>query len=270
MKGISVFQPHKQPDVLIEEGYFSILFIKAGHLQFHQGNEALLVTKGHIVINTPARAEKPSYVSDDCQVIGVKYTLDYLKEITTLNNFYKTFAHFEYQYLPIWDLSPTEQQTIAELIRKLKRREEAFGHHLFADHLFNLTFTELVLELIDIGSKQDKTSFQNYNRAEYLALQFMILARDAYKNETKLDFYADQLAVSVKYLSETLKSITGKTAKEILVELRMNQAKSLLATSDLDITEIAYALSYDSLSSFSRSFKLIEGMSPKEYRDSHL
>ena len=270
MKGISIFQNHKQPDVLIEEGYFTILFIEKGSLKFWLEAREITANQGHLFINTPSNVQKLSYISEDCQVIGLKYSLDYLKEIKTLNDFHKTFASFEYQYLPIWDLTKEEQDILTSLIRKLKQREEKQRAHLFVHQLFNLTFTELILELIDMGSRQDKTVFQNYNRAEYLALQFLILARDSYKEQIKLDYYATQLAVSIKYLSETLKSITGKTAKEILVELRIGQAKLLLSTSDLDITEIAYELSYDSVSSFSRSFKQIEGISPKEYRDSYL
>lgn len=127
----------------------------------------------------------------------------------------------------------------------------------------------MVLELTDIGSRQDKKAFQNYSRAEFLSLQFMTLARKHYKEQVKLDFYADKLAVSIKYISETVKSVTGKTAKEILGELRISHARLLLSTSDLDVAQIAYNLSYDSPASFSKFFKQTEGVSPKEYRKSH-
>lgn len=269
MKGFFVFQHHTQPELIVEEGYFSMLFIERGFLTLTLDGQEKRVGQGQVWINTPATAGVLSQVSDDCSIIGVKYTLDYIKEITTLHDFHKTFPHFEYQYLPIWDLSQHEQEIIVSLFLKLKEREVSFGKHPFAHLLFNLTFTELVLELVDIGSKKDKELFKNYNRAEYLAVQFIILARESYKEQTKLDYYADQLAVSVKYLSETLKSVTGKTAKEILVELRLSQAKLYLTTSDLTISEIAYALSYGSPASFSKSFRQEIGLSPKEYRETH-
>lgn len=267
MKGVFVFQHHSQPELIVEEGYFSMLFIERGFLLLVLDGQEKRVNQGQIWINTPAMPVIPSYVSEGCSILGVKYTVDFIKEITTLRDFHKTFAYFEYQYLPIWDLSQREQETVVPLFLKLKEREVSFGNHPFAHLLFNLTFTELVLELIAIGSKKDKERFKNYNRAEYLAMQFMILARESYQEQTKLDFYADQLAVSVKYLSETLKRITGKTAKDILLELRIAQAKVLLTSSELTIAEIAYALSYASPASFSKSFKQEIGLSPKEYRE---
>lgn len=267
MKRFFVFQHHTQPELIVEERYFSMLFIERGFLLIALDGEEQRVSQGQIWINTPAMTVVPSYVSADCSILGVKYTLDYTKEITTLSDFHNTFAYFEYQYLPIWDLSVREQEIIVPLFLKLKERKASFGHHPFAHPLFNLTFTELVLELIAIGSKRDKEWFKNYNRAEYLAVQFMILARESYKEQTKLDFYADQLAVSVKYLSETLKRITGKTAKDILLELRLAQAKLFLTTSELTIAEIAYELSYASPASFSKSFKQEIGLSPKAYRE---
>lgn len=270
MKGISIFQHHTQPQLLVEEGYFSLFLLTAGQLKIQQQGKEIVVRTGDLVVSTPASMQQITETNEPCQVTGIKYTVDYLKEIKTLNDVHKTFAYFEYQYLPIWSLSEAEEDLLLALIQKLQQRKEAIGQHLFAIPLFNLTFTEMVMELIQIGSKQDKTFFQHYNRAEYLTMQFMILARDSYKEQTKLLYYASKLTVSVKYLSETLKRMTGKTAKEILMELRLGQAKLLLATTSLDISQIAYELSYDSVSSFSRSFKQIEGLSPKEYRDLQL
>lgn len=267
---VAVYGSTFKPQLLIEEGFFSIFFIEKGFLEIKLGTQDKTISAGQILINTPTNFQIPTKVSDDCQVIGLKYTLDYLKEIKTLIHFYNMFTYFEYQYLPIWNLSFSEQELIANLLRKLKIREESIDDHLFGDQLFNLTFTEFILELTDIGSRQDKKAFHNYNRSEYLSLQFLILAREHYKEQTKLEFYADKLAVSVKYLSETVKSITSKTAKDILVELRISQARILLSSSDLDIAQIAFELSYDSPGSFSKFFKQVEGVSPKAYRELHL
>ena len=270
MAKILIFRTKLKSNLVVEEGYFSIVYIEQGHLILQLGAQEKTVTQGHILINTPASPIKLLFLSEDLEVFGLLYTINYLSRIKKLNDFHNSISYFKYLYLPIWDLTSNEQLKIVELLEKLKSRKSLYGHHPFADQLFNLTFSEFILELIHIGSKQDKQTFNRYNRSEYLVLQFIILARDHYKEQVQLEYYADRLNVSIKYLSETVKAVTGKTAKEILLDLRMAQARLLLSNSDRSITEIAYDLSYDSLASFSKSFKQFVGVSPKVYRSSHL
>ncbi len=270
MQEVIVFKTKSTSKLVLDKGYFSILFIEKGNLTLQLGAQEKTLTQGQILISSPISTIKLVHLSSNLEIIGLKYTIDYLKEIKALNDFHQTFSYFQHQYLPIWTLSLEEQERIVNLLIKLKNRKTPLNQHIFAPQLFNLTFTELLLELVEIGSKQDKNIFQNYNRAEYLALQFMILARDSYKEQTQLDYYADRLNVTTKYLSETVKNLTNKTAKEILVDLRIAQARLLLGTSDLSITEIAYELSYDSPSSFSKSFKQVVGISPKAYKEQYI
>lgn len=92
MKEFLVFQYHTQPELIVEEGNFSMLFIERGFLLIALDGEEQRVSQSQIWINTPAITVVPSYISADCSISGVKYTLDYTKEITTLSDFHNTFA----------------------------------------------------------------------------------------------------------------------------------------------------------------------------------
>lgn len=78
--------------------------------------------------------------------------------------------------------------------------------------------------------------------------------------------FAEHLCVSPNHLHKCVKSVTGKTAHELLAEMRILEAKVLLRQSALSIGEIAYKLGKFGQSDFGRFFKSHTGMTPNQYR----
>ena len=77
---------------------------------------------------------------------------------------------------------------------------------------------------------------------------------------------AQNLGISSRYLSDLLKQETGKTAIEHIHIQLVNEAKNMLSISDLSISETAFRLGFEHPTYFSRLFKKLTGLSPKEYR----
>lgn len=77
---------------------------------------------------------------------------------------------------------------------------------------------------------------------------------------------ASYMRYSEKYLSSVFAEYTGTTLKTYLDEQRMAAARELLANSHNTIREIAFQLGYSDSHNFSRAFKRVTGMSPKDYR----
>ena len=86
--------------------------------------------------------------------------------------------------------------------------------------------------------------------------------------ELSLDILARQSYISPVYFSRLFKQETGEGVSEYIVRKRMEQAKSLLASTMLRSGEIAYKSGYRDVNYFSAAFKKNVGMSPREYRDS--
>ena len=83
----------------------------------------------------------------------------------------------------------------------------------------------------------------------------------------KIENIADGLKVSARYLSDILKSETGKSAIEHIHLYLLDEAKNLLMQPDKTVSEVAYQLGFDYPQYFSRLFKKKTGLSPKEYRE---
>ena len=83
-----------------------------------------------------------------------------------------------------------------------------------------------------------------------------------------VSFVAGALHVSPNYLSGLLRSITGQSTQQHLHNKLIELAKEKLSTTDLSVSEIAYALGFEHLASFSKLFKTKTKLSPLEFRQS--
>jgi len=93
---------------------------------------------------------------------------------------------------------------------------------------------------------------------------------DAHYAETiTLDLIAERLHISPVYLSVVFKREAGMNYSKYLTSVRIEKAKALLKSCDMNLTQIANAVGYDSTTYFSKLFKKQMGIKPVEYRRLH-
>jgi AraC-like DNA-binding protein len=103
-------------------------------------------------------------------------------------------------------------------------------------------------------------------KAFSLTQQYSALLDTHIEQEQNITFYADELKITPNHLNKSVKSVTGKTAIQLLNETRLAEAKSHLKHTDKTISEIAYHLGFEDQSYFSRFFKKATNISPMEFR----
>lgn len=89
------------------------------------------------------------------------------------------------------------------------------------------------------------------------------------KQMTDTDFSVEklgqQLGMSRSFLYKKLMAVTGLGPAEFIRTIRIKRGMALLERSQMQITEIAYAVGFNSLKSFTMNFKAEYGMTPSEY-----
>jgi AraC family transcriptional regulator, transcriptional activator of pobA len=126
-----------------------------------------------------------------------------------------------------------------------------------------LTLIELVEHFHQNYSHQNTASL---NRQEQLLRDFDVLLQKHYLENKEVSFYAQKLNLTPNHLSETIKSITGKSAKKRIEDALIFEAKSLLRQTQMSIKEITYWLGFEDDSYFVKFFKQAENMTPNAYR----
>ena len=77
---------------------------------------------------------------------------------------------------------------------------------------------------------------------------------------------ARSVNISANYFSEKFNKVTGVKFVDYIARTRFEKAGCLLRDVDLRVSEIAFAVGFQSLSQFNRVFKKFSGKSPSEYR----
>ena len=87
-----------------------------------------------------------------------------------------------------------------------------------------------------------------------------------YNSDISLQAIADELHVSRCYISRLFSRRLHIGFNDYINSLRVRNACEMLKTTDLPVTEVAYAVGYNSVRTFDRAFMSVRGMTPKEYR----
>jgi len=81
-----------------------------------------------------------------------------------------------------------------------------------------------------------------------------------------VQYIANRLNISSKYLGSLLKQLTGQTTQQHIHEKLIDKAKEKLSITELSVSEIAYELGFEHSQSFSKLFKAKTNQSPLEFR----
>ncbi|MEM1120706.1 MAG: AraC family transcriptional regulator [Bacteroidota bacterium] len=112
----------------------------------------------------------------------------------------------------------------------------------------------------------DAEQLEEENKSVCLLRDFKNLVDEKYADWHKVKDYASEIHISPKHLSQTVKDLTGKTAKTLIQDRQLLEAKRLLLHTNLSIKEIAYSIGFDEPLHFSGFFKKKSGTSPSTFR----
>lgn len=132
--------------------------------------------------------------------------------------------------------------------------------------LFSAYYYGLGYYIHNANSENKQTVVMTYQQE--LCERFITLVSENYKEKREIGYYADKLCVSNKYLSSLLKQETGLTALQWIEKYVVLYAKSCLSSTSMTVQQISDELFFPSQSVFGKYFKRVEGISPKQYRQS--
>ncbi len=95
---------------------------------------------------------------------------------------------------------------------------------------------------------------------------FNFLVETHFREKHTVAEYAELLYRSPKTISNLFTKLGDRTPLQIIQERRMLEARRMLRYTDLPVGEVAFALNFEDVQTFSRFFKGQEGLSPTDFR----
>ena len=191
---------------------------------------------------------------------------------TKLANSIKKYEFFDYSVSEALFLSEKEEATINSIIYNI--REEYHGN---IDRFSQDIIVSHIETLLSYAERFYQRQFITRKISNHRVLDRMEkILGDYFSNEDlqesglpTVQSIAGSLNLSPKYLSSLLKVLTGLTAQQHIHEKLIEKAKEKLSTTDLTVSEIAYALGFEHPQSFSKLFKMKTRVSPLEFRETY-
>ena len=103
-------------------------------------------------------------------------------------------------------------------------------------------------------------------RKEEIVNRFHALVFKYCHKERMVNFYADMLCITPKYLSSLVRDMTGRSAWQFINEAVILEIKARLKSSNDTILQISESMNFANPSFFSKYFRKNTGMTPMEYR----
>ena len=138
---------------------------------------------------------------------------------------------------------------------------------LFLDsNLMGSLCLTMMYDIFDAHAQRESTD-SHTDRTAYIVKQLMaLLSTGISRTERDVSYYAERLNVSPKYLSATIKRVTGHSVTSYIDRHTVPILKEYLNDERLSLTQIAELMNFTTLSYFSRYCTKHLGQSPSEYR----
>lgn len=209
-------------------------------------------------------------LEEDCFTILIHE--DFLSG-TAMHNEIKKYAYFEYEVNEALHLSPSEEETIWNLVYAMEKE-----YHNNVDDYSKTIILSHLDTMLKYAQRFYKRQFINREELSGATFtKFNDLLSSYFENRKNNDlglptvsYLAEKLNISPRYLSDMLKQETGKTALELIHLYLISEAKNLLKEGKMNITEISVSLGFENPTYFSRLFKKEVGITPNIFREQSL
>lgn len=135
------------------------------------------------------------------------------------------------------------------------------GHHLMLEWLVNMVMMTLKRQF-----EHTRIEASSSQVSGKILKKFRALVENKYRQQWNVQQYAGALHTSVSSLNRVCKHSVGITAKSIIQNRVLIEAKRKLIYTQYPVDQVAYTLGFKDPAYFTRYFKKLEGVPPSEYR----
>lgn len=118
-------------------------------------------------------------------------------------------------------------------------------------------------------SAQKTTPVHSSKMSDYYIKEAINYIEQNFQNNITIEDIAAVCGINRSYFGKIFRNSIGRSPQEFLMNYRMVKATELLKLTSLSIAEIGSAVGYENQLHFSRAFKTIYGVSPREWRNQH-
>jgi AraC-like DNA-binding protein len=258
--------------VKLSAGFYSIMFKNFCGNKIKYGQKPYDFQEGSLICIAPRQVvtfDEPVEKREDAAGWGLFFHPDLIRG-TSLGRIIREYTFFSYDTNEALHLSGKEKQVLNDCVDKIDSElNENIDRHSQALIISNIQV------LLNYCSRYYERQFIT-RRIENKDILIRVeeLLKDYFKSPglddrglPSVKTLADKVNLSPGYLSDLLKKETGMNAKDQIHFYLIEEAKTLLLSTNQSVSELAFSLGFEYPQYFSRLFKSKTGMTPGEFRN---
>lgn len=259
------------PVPLHSHNFIELVYVYQGEMRQVVNGKKITLKQGEILLLNQSAKHEVEAASDNDIILNVIINPDFFSRLLTLFNDENKITEFilasingmrrhgEHIHFKVGDIE-TVQLATCNLI------EEIFSDSVLKSIRVHCLLGLLVTELLSNMEASDYHMSMNYN--DTVAVTVLRYIDENYR-DASLKAISDKLNMPNYRISKLLKSFTGKTFSEMVVEKRLEKVAYFLKNTDYPVVDVINMCGYENASHFYKLFKEKYDLSPKEFRDSN-
>ena len=238
----------------------------SGHAQYTVDTKMHEVSAGDVIIISEEQVVADYKLSDNCKGIALIMSYNFFQNIVSGIHELSPLFLFARTH-PVFHLDDNQTKALENDIEHIKEKIADVGHR-FRRELVVTMLKALIIDMSNIIYQFQQVGDEMQTRAEVIFRDFIQAVEKNYRTERRVSWYAQQLCITSKYLSETVRTVSRRTPSDWIDSYVTRELRVMLRNSTMSIKQIADELNFANQSFMGKYFKEHVGMSPSQFRKS--
>lgn len=238
------------------------IFVNEGEFNVRDQTERMLLNKETALLAKCMNYfyetnRKSGEEADNVAVVGIMLYPDLTQELFEFDlNKSKHTVDYNLKQIQVNQLLEHYKESVSILLDNPELADEQFVKNKLREFVILMTKTVMAPSEIDFLASMFKPNFATFEKV----IQSNVFS------DLSLNELAALCHMSLSSFKRKFKEVYEESPAKYITKMKINRAIGLLQNPDVRVSDIAFDLGYDSLTTFNRAFKEHTGKSPTEYR----
>jgi AraC family transcriptional regulator, transcriptional activator of pobA len=248
----------------------AILFIRKGRVVLKEFVYTYNLESNHFLFIDCNHVYEVIEVSDDLEITLLGYQGDFLERISFKMNKIQVYRSLKAQVSRNFELQPNQVDILYSSLDQIERILSSKKVFVYLNEIIEHCFIMAMYQVASVVEKDSANRYITISRSQKLVNDFVFLVSENYLQNKHVQFYAEKLGITMRYLSAVVKAETNKTPQDFINEFIITETKARLSNTSKTIKEIAFELNFYDQYTFSNFVFKHLGVRPSEYRSQFL
>ncbi len=244
--------------------YIFIAICTEGKAQIVYDGNPIVLHKDEVFAAVPGSVLSDYLLSPsfDCKILIIKPD-----EVTATEDLHNRFvkSSFYFKKNPVAQMTEMEKEILFGYYNLIIQRIQNPDQMFFKGILHSL-LSAFLMEVVGILMHGAEETEPTTVHGEQIVKLFVQMVNESNGRERRVDYYAEKLNITPKYLSTLVSTVLRRTPTDIIRITTMREIERLLHYSDNSIKQISNIMNFPNTSFFGKYFKKNSGMTPMAFR----